>query len=112
VPTTAWAERGFCTECGTLFIYRDFTETHGIHIATLDHPGEWPPSLWHSGMESRIPWNTIYDNLPCWDTDGDPELNKFCKAFDELSSQVKKGLLSEEDFAQQKKSLFENGPSV
>ncbi len=111
-PTTPWVERGFCAACGTPFIFRDFTETHGIYIATLDHPEEWPPTLWHSGMESRIPWDTIHDNLPCMETESDPEVNKIRMEFDKLYAQLESGSLSEEGFAQQKKLMFENGPAT
>ena len=68
-----WAERGFCVDCGTPLIFRDKTDAHAVYIATLDHPEEWPPTLGHSGMESRIPWDTIHDDLPCWNTEDDPD---------------------------------------
>ncbi|MEE8141098.1 MAG: GFA family protein [Alphaproteobacteria bacterium] len=73
--SSAWADRGFCADCGTPLIFRDGTEAHAIYIATLDHPEEWPPTFCHSGMESRIPWDTIHDDLPCWNTEDDPEYN-------------------------------------
>ncbi len=112
LPSSPWAERGFCAECGTTVIFRDFTESHGIYIGTLDHPEEWPPTGWHSGVESRIPWDTIHDKLPCWETESDPEFNETREEFEKLSAQLKEGLLTEEAFAQQIKSLFENGPST
>ena len=71
--SSAWAERGFCAECGTPLIFRDGTENYAVYIGTLDHPEDWPPTLCHSGMESRIPWDTIHDDLPCWNTEDDPD---------------------------------------
>ncbi len=71
--SSAWAERGFCAECGTPLLFRDGTDTHAVYIGTLDHPEDWPPTLCHSGMESRIPWDSINDDLPCWRTEDDPE---------------------------------------
>ena len=68
-----WAERGFCADCGTPLIFRDGTDAHTIYIATLDQPEEWPPTLCHSGMENRIPWDTIHDDLPRWNTEDDPD---------------------------------------
>jgi hypothetical protein len=70
--SSAWAERGFCADCGTPLVMRDATETLAIHIGTLDHPEEWPPAQAHLGMESRIPWDSIHDDLPCWNTADDP----------------------------------------
>lgn len=71
--SSAWAERGFCAECGSPLIFRDGTATHGVMVGTLDHPEDWPPTTAHSGMESRIPWDTIHDDLPRWRTEDDPE---------------------------------------
>jgi hypothetical protein len=61
-------------------------------------------------MESRIPWDTINDDLPCWETESDPELNKTRDEYDKLSAQLTKGLLTKEGFAQQMKLMFEIGP--
>ena len=66
--SSAWAERGFCAECGTPLVFRDSTQNIGLLISTLDHPADWPPTLCHSGMESRIEWDGIADDLPRWRT--------------------------------------------
>lgn len=71
--SSAWAERGFCADCGSPLLMRDGTDTHAAYIGTLDHPEDWPPSLAHTGMESRIQWDAIRDDLPCWNSDADPE---------------------------------------
>lgn len=104
------SERGFCSECGTPIIFRDLTDTHAIYIGTLDHPEEWPPTLCHTGMESHIPWDTIHDDLPCWESESDPELNMSRTQYDKLSELLKKGSLTQKAFDLQLKSLFENGP--
>lgn len=72
--SSTYVERGFCAACGTPLIFRDGTDLHAIYIGTLDHPEEWPPTINHLGMESRIPWDTIHDDLPCWNTEDDPEV--------------------------------------
>ena len=61
--SSAWAERGFCPECGSPLIFQDGTETHAVMIGSLDHPEDWPPTL-RSGIESQIPWDVIHDDLP------------------------------------------------
>jgi hypothetical protein len=66
--SSAWAKRGFCAECGTPLVFRDSTQNIGILVSTLDHPEDWPPTLCHSGMESRIEWDKIGDDLPRWRT--------------------------------------------
>ena len=66
--SSAWAERGFCADCGTPLVFRDSTQNIGLLISTLDHPADWPPTLCHSGMESRIEWDGIADDLPRWRT--------------------------------------------
>ncbi len=70
--SSAWAERGFCADCGSPLGMRD-GEGHGVLVGTLDHPEEWPPDQCHSGIESQIPWDTIHDDLPRWRTEDDPD---------------------------------------
>lgn len=105
-------ERGFCSECGSPLIFRDLTDSHAIYIGTLDHPDEWPPTLCHSGMESRIPWDTINDELPCWDTGSDPEFNKSRAEYNKLTALLNEGSVTQEELDQQMKILFENGPKT
>jgi len=33
-------------------------------VGTLDHPEDWPPTWEHSGIESKVPWFEISDDLP------------------------------------------------
>lgn len=106
------SQRGFCADCGTPLIMRDLTDTHAVYIATLDHPEDWPPTIGHSGMESRIPWDTINDDLPCWETESDPEFNKSREEYERLEALLKEGALSAEEFDRALKSLFENGPQT
>lgn len=65
--TSAIAERGFCSTCGTSLTYRlTMPEDCGylaFPIATLDHPELISPS-WHGGVESQMAWLDIKDALP------------------------------------------------
>lgn len=107
--TSDWMERGFCVECGTPLLMRDLTDTHAIYIGTLDHPEEWPPTLGHSGIESRIPWDTIDDGLPCWRTEEDPELIATQGALSKLSERMKAGKLTKAEFSKRKDELLRKG---
>ena len=42
----------------------DGSEGPAIMIGTLDHPEDWPATWQHSGIESKVPWYTISDDLP------------------------------------------------
>ncbi len=59
------ATRGFCPECGTpiAFLY-DGDTGPAVGVGTLDHPEDWPPTWEHSGIESKVPWYEICDDLP------------------------------------------------
>lgn len=70
--SSAWLERAFCSDCGSPLGARD-AKAESVLVGTLDHPEEWPPNQCHSGIESRIPWDIIHDDLPQWRTEDDPE---------------------------------------
>ena len=106
------AERGFCPECGTPLIFRDLTDAHAKYIATLDHPEDWPPTYCHSGMESRIPWDVIHDDLPCWETENDPEFNQGRGEYERLKTLFSEGALTKVEFDHKLNLLFENGPET
>ena len=63
--SSPWAKRGFCANCGSPvdFWYVDDPEA-GVTIGTLDHPEDWPPDSHHNGIESKVPWHVITDDLP------------------------------------------------
>lgn len=71
------AQRGFCADCGAPvhYLYEGDSD-QGILIGTLDHPEDWPPDSGHNGMESKIPWHVIADDLPRRRTDESPMLEK------------------------------------
>ncbi len=72
--SSAWAKRGFCETCGTpLVMYYLNSPDPGVSIGSLDHPEDWPPTLCHSGMESRISWDSINDDLPRTRTEDEPD---------------------------------------
>ena len=41
----------------------------GAMLGTLDHPEDWPPDYGHGGIESKVPWHIISDDLPQRRTD-------------------------------------------
>jgi hypothetical protein len=58
------AERGFCRDCGTPLFYaptgRDDLE---LMVGSLDDPNAVAPAL-HYGIESRLRWLHLADDLP------------------------------------------------
>lgn len=72
-------ERGFCSNCGSSLTGRYFApETAdwlGIRTASLDHPEDFAPT-WHLGIESRVPWLDIHDDLPRERCEDSPDLHK------------------------------------
>jgi len=59
------ATRGFCPKCGTPITFRYDGDTGpAVGVGTLDHPEDWPPTWEHSGIESKVPWYEICDDLP------------------------------------------------
>ncbi len=72
--SSAWGKRGFCETCGTpLVMYYINSPDPGVLIGSLDHPEDWPPTSFHMGIESQIPWDTIHDDLPRIRTEDEPE---------------------------------------
>ena len=61
------AVRGFCGDCGTSLTYRLIKPEPATHMviftAAFDKPEEMTPVV-HGGMESRMPWLDINDDLP------------------------------------------------
>ena len=63
--SSSWATRYFCAKCGSP-IGMAFVDDPApcVLIGTLDHPEDWPPDQRHSGIESKVPWHNITDDLP------------------------------------------------
>ncbi len=65
--SSAIAERGFCSTCGTSLTYRVILPEDcgylAMPIVTLDDPESVSPS-WHGGIESQLTWLEIQDELP------------------------------------------------
>lgn len=61
------AERGFCPDCGSSLTYRLIrprpTAYLVIFTGSLDKPQDYAPAI-HSGLESKVPWLEIVDDLP------------------------------------------------
>ena len=74
------ATRGFCEQCGSPISFQyDGSSGPAIMLGTLDHPEDWPPTWQHSGIESKVPWYRISDDLPQTTT----EESEFLKAVHE-----------------------------
>lgn len=61
------AQRGFCPDCGSSLTYRLTAPRPAAYLvvftASLDEPQNFPPAV-HGGIESRMPWLEILDDLP------------------------------------------------
>lgn len=65
--STPIALRGFCQKCGASLTYKLIkpreTAYLVLHTSSLDQPENYAPSI-HSGIESKMPWFDILDDLP------------------------------------------------
>lgn len=81
------AKRGFCPDCGTSLIYQGtlgiWTKWTMIFTASLDHPERFPPT-YHLGIESKMPWLDIHDDLPRTMCQDSPSLIEAYKAVGEV----------------------------
>jgi len=68
------AERGFCAACGTQLVVRGFEalEPVAVAVGSLDHPEVLRPEG-HFGIESKVPWFTVQDDLPHTRTEDIPD---------------------------------------
>lgn len=72
--SSATIERGFCANCGSPMFFRPIKEDWvSILSGTLDDPELAPPEG-HYGVESRISWLTIVDDLKQQRTENDVSL--------------------------------------
>jgi hypothetical protein len=76
--TSHFAERGFCSDCGSRLFYRTVLsdapdEWLNLPVGTLDYPEKAVPAS-HVCVESQLPWYNIDDGLPRTRTEDDPEL--------------------------------------
>jgi len=62
--SSSHSERGFCADCGSPLVFRSINnDSISIQTGTLDDPEVAPPSG-HYGVESKISWLKIDDDLP------------------------------------------------
>ena len=65
--STPIALRGFCQKCGASLTYKLVQPRETVylvlHTSSLDQPENFAPSI-HSGIESKMPWFDILDDLP------------------------------------------------
>jgi hypothetical protein len=68
------ATRGFCRDCASplSFEYSDSVHT-SVSVGALDHPERVRPTQ-HGGIESKIVWVMIDEDLPVERVDNDPRL--------------------------------------
>ena len=80
--STPYAERGFCSACGTPLTFRYLrSEWIAIAIGSLDHPHAVRPEM-HWGIESQVPWLALHDDLPRKPIEGDPEYMTWRRPFE------------------------------
>jgi hypothetical protein len=61
-------ERGFCLDCGTPLFFRYRGAAHfNQTVGSFDHPERLRPEA-HEGIESRVPWHVIGDELARFST--------------------------------------------
>lgn len=89
--TSHFAERGFCSECGSRLIWRPLLSELpewwvNVAVGTLDQPENAKPAS-HMCVESRLPWYEINDGLPRTRTEDDPELTALWTSHDQKSEQ-------------------------
>ena len=59
-----FAERGFCSDCGTPLTYRARSHDRiAVTIGSLDQAGDAPPEK-QFGSESKLPWADAISSLP------------------------------------------------
>ncbi len=74
--SSGFVERGFCPDCGSPLFYRPIKDDWlAIQTGTLDNP-ELAPPVGHYGVEGRISWLKIEDDLPCERTEDDEWFQK------------------------------------
>lgn len=78
-------ERGFCTKCGSPFIYWYLVKEMSagnvwISLGNLDEPGQYKPT-YHYAVESEMAW--IHDDLPRMRLDEDAVLEAALKLSDD-----------------------------
>ena len=66
------AKRGFCPHCGSPIIF-NYQSLDAVFVGALDEPEIWKPNGCHLGIESKIPWDIIHDNLSQYRTEDDTD---------------------------------------
>jgi hypothetical protein len=65
--SSAWAQRGFCADCGSRIVWRprDPQEewSTNVNVGTLDNPEDARPSM-HIFVDRQLPWYKLDDTLP------------------------------------------------
>jgi hypothetical protein len=84
--SSEFSERGFCARCGSRLIYWSLAPELWwwvfIEVGSFDRPDDMSPN-WHTGVESKMPWLTITDDLPRVRTDDNPNVEALKEAADQ-----------------------------
>ena len=64
------AKRGFCPDCGSPIIF-NYQSLDTVFFRALYEPENWKPNGYHLGIESKISWDIIHENLPQYRTEDD-----------------------------------------
>ena len=85
--SSAFAERGFCGDCGTPLFFRfatagPYADGITVSMGSLDDPEVAPPRD-HWGVESKVSWFAIDDGLPQASLDDEPGLLAHIAAADQ-----------------------------
>ena len=76
------AERGFCQNCGSRLIFQPLnSESIAVEVGSLDRPEDVPPT-YHTGVEGKVSWFALDDQLPFKRTDD--------QGFEEFTAKVQK----------------------
>lgn len=70
------ARRGFCGNCGTHLVVTGFEadEPVAVAVGSLNHPEDLRPEG-HFGVESKVPWFNVLDDLPHTRTEDIPDFD-------------------------------------
>ena len=84
--SSSFAERGFCSDCGSSLTYIPLAPAWSgmifVWTGTLDRPQDAPPK-WHTGIESQVSWFNVEDDLPRLATEDNPDVSAIKEAADQ-----------------------------
>ncbi len=77
--SSPFAVRGFCAQCGSPLSFQyDDADHISLSVGCFDEPALFEP-MQHVGIESKLPWLNIVDDLPIERTDDDPDYQRLVR---------------------------------